>query len=337
MSFILSIIIIDNINALSTQTEIKTELETQSQKFKHRNKKQALRQNFNDISRFSNHMSISNHMSAQPQQGYIPREVNSISANKKQQGMQSAHILGNQRRQIGGNEKPAIWEKIKIHRTSVSAGQSNFGNGNQGAMNVGGEAMKLLKRQNNLQKYGQGRQAVPVKMQMSNRYKNDPHFSNYENPTFLHMKSEKKPKGPKTINVPKMPMITPFLQAASAKDVKLIQKKLKNTKTKKQKLKALKFSKNVLKKDAKKICDKIKKEISKVLGAKKTALNLSNTLNKYIFQIKKENASKLKLTDQNKVKKQLKNKIFREVEGFRNTGKEFNLLRKVSKIKLKSN
>lgn len=60
-------------------------------------------------------------------------------------------------------------------------------------------------------------------------------------------------------------------------------------------------------------------------------MNLSNVLNRYQIQIKKDNASKLKLTDRIEVKKQLKNKIFREVEGFRNTGKEFTMLRKVSK------
>lgn len=54
-------------------------------------------------------------------------------------------------------------------------------------------------------------------------------------------------------------------------------------------------------------------------------------MNRYTVQLKKDAARKLKLTDRIQVKKQLKNKIFREVEGFRNTGKEFTLLRKVSK------
>ena len=54
-------------------------------------------------------------------------------------------------------------------------------------------------------------------------------------------------------------------------------------------------------------------------------------MNRYTIQLKKEAASKLKLTDRIEVKKQLKNKIFREVEGFRNTGKEFTMLKKVSK------
>ena len=39
----------------------------------------------------------------------------------------------------------------------------------------------------------------------------------------------------------------------------------------------------------------------------------------------------MKLTDRMEVKKQLKNKIFREVEGFRDNGKKYTLLREVSK------
>jgi len=58
---------------------------------------------------------------------------------------------------------------------------------------------------------------------------------------------------------------------------------------------------------------------------------LSNVLNRYTVQIKKDEAKKLKLTDRLEVKRELKNKIFREVEGFRNTGKEFTLLKKIDK------
>ena len=63
----------------------------------------------------------------------------------------------------------------------------------------------------------------------------------------------------------------------------------------------------------------------------RTALDLNNVLNKYTIQIKQDNASKLKLTDRIEIKNQLKNKIFREVEGFRNTGKDFTMLRKLDK------
>ena len=51
--------------------------------------------------------------------------------------------------------------------------------------------------------------------------------------------------------------------------------------------------------------------------------------------MKKDAATKMKLVDRIAVKKQLKNKIFREVEGFRNTGNEFTLVNKVSKDTMK--
>ena len=91
MYFFCAIIIIDNINALTTQTE----LETQSQKFKHTNKKQYPRQNFNDASRFS----------PQPQQGYIPREVNSIYANKKPEIYDLTADNDNNKRKVNKEKK----------------------------------------------------------------------------------------------------------------------------------------------------------------------------------------------------------------------------------------
>lgn len=367
MYFFCSIIIIDNINALSTQNEIKNESKTKNKsqgklKHKNKNKKETQMPNLNNMSSFQQgglqpqqSYPQSNY---QPQQSYKPQGGYSNYSNKKPEiEMLKAKTLGNQRRSMGGiggaNQKPAIWETIKTNRTPFGQGQANspfgqqipnsFGQQQQpnyrdkNTMSIGGEAMNLLKRENDLKKFGQGSMSVPVKLEMSNKFKNNPSFANYENPSFLQHKSDKKPKGsgPHTINVPKMPMITPALIAASQKDVKLIKKKLHKAHTKKQKLKALIFSKKVLKNGAKKLQDKIKKEIGKVLGAKKTAINLSNTMNKIALQIKKENASKLKLTDRIKVKNQLKHKIFREVEGFRDTGKAYTLLRKVNRKDLR--
>lgn len=56
---------------------------------------------------------------------------------------------------------------------------------------------------------------------------------------------------------------------------------------------------------------------------------MNTVLNRYTIQIKKDNAAKLKLVDRLQLKNQLKNKIFREVEGFRNAPKDFQMLRKV--------
>merc|ERR1712032_1688993 len=295
MYFLCSIILIESIYSLSNK-----------HKSRHRMRKlrkQYMRPNVHDIKRFLKPMI------APPSQAYHPTMVDSLQETNKMSDVDMLHaeILGVQEKSTGVNENPSIYESVvSRHRTSIERPS-----------------------------FGQGKIAIPVKLEMNMKKLDDPTMSRYENPSFLTTKEKKKKKGPKTIHVPKMPMITPNLQATSKKDIKRIKKKLDAAKSKKQKLKALKFTKNLLKKDAKEICDKIKKEIGKVLGAKKTAIDLSSTLNKYTLQIKKDNAKKLKLTDRISVKKQLKSKIFREVEGFRDEGKKYPLIYKVDKGSMK--
>lgn len=186
--------------------------------------------------------------------------------------MLTAQIMGKQNFSKSVNEKPAIYESvIKTHRTSIGhnqnnqkyrnypsfASNSNFNNNfnNENiSFNYGENEENSMRKfenfnsknfqsQNELKKLGQGRLAIPVKLAMDRKYSNEPVMSKYkyENPSFLSTKSEKKKGKPRTINVPKMPMITPNLIAASKKDVKLIKKKLNKAKSKKQKLKACKF------------------------------------------------------------------------------------------------
>jgi hypothetical protein len=151
--------------------------------------------------------------------------------------MLNAEILGIQEKSTGVNEKPSIYESvIKTHRTSIR--HPGYGHGEQIGLNVGSEAMNQFMRKTeieNLRKKGEGKIAIPVKLQMNEKIFNDPTMSRYENPSFLSTKSEQKPK---EINLPKMPMISPELKATSAKDVKMIKKKLDKAKNKKQKIKA---------------------------------------------------------------------------------------------------
>lgn len=171
--------------------------------------------------------------------------------------MLHAEILGNQERSTGVNENPSIYESVfHGHRTSVT--RPSYGKGNQIGLNVGGEAMNQFIQNTELDKLhktGEGKVAIPVKLQMGENHMNDPTMSKYSNPSFLSTKSEKK-KGPKTINIPKMPMITPGMRATSKKDVKMLKKKLNAAKTKKQKLKACKIF-YIFKENLKKILKKI--------------------------------------------------------------------------------
>jgi hypothetical protein len=156
--------------------------------------------------------------------------------------MLHAEILGVQDKSTGVNENPTIYESvIKTHRTSIE--RPNFGKGEQVGLNVGAEAMEHFRQSTEIDKLhesGNGKVAIPVKLEMNMKKLDDPTMSRYENPSFLSTKKDKKKaKGPKNIiHVPKMPMISPNLQATSAKDVKMIKKKLNAANTKPQKLKA---------------------------------------------------------------------------------------------------
>ena len=260
MYFLCSMILIDSIYSLSNKHK--------SKHHSRKSKKQHIRPNVHDIKRFLKPMI------APPTQAYHPTEVDSLQDVNKMSDVDMLHaeILGVQEKNTGVSENPSIYESvIKRRRTSIE--RPSFGKGEQIGLNVGAEAMNQFVQSaeiDKLHKTGEGKIAIPVKLEMNMKTIDDPTMSRYENPSFLSTKiNKKKGKGPKVIHVPKMPMISPNLQATSKKDIKMIKKKLNSAKTKSQKLKALKFSKNLLKKDAKEICDKIKKEIGKVLGAKK--------------------------------------------------------------------
>jgi len=62
---------------------------------------------------------------------------------------------------------------------------------------------------------------------------------------------------------------------------------------------------------------------------------LNNILQKYTLKLKKDQLSKLKLADRVEIKRQLKSKIYKELEGFRSTGKEYTELSKVNPSDLK--
>jgi hypothetical protein len=64
-------------------------------------------------------------------------------------------------------------------------------------------------------------------------------------------------------------------------------------------------------------------------------LKLDSILQKYSLKLKQDELAKLKLVDRVEIKRQLKNKIFREVEGLRSTGKEYTELSKVNPSDMK--
>ncbi len=75
----------------------------------------------------------------------------------------------------------------------------------------------------------------------------------------------------------------------------------------------------------------VKKEIKELLKSKQAGVKLETLLERYTLKIKKDQMSKLSLRDSAEIKKQLKDNIYREVQGLRSSGSDFNLLSKVDK------
>lgn len=156
--------------------------------------------------------------------------------------MLHAEILGVQEKSTGVSENPTIYESvIKTHRTSIK--QPAYGKGGQIGLNVGSEAMNQFMQKTEIDRLhnsGNGKIAIPVKLLKDQNLYNDPTSSKYENPSFLSTKSEVKK--PRTINVPKMPMISPNMRARTVKDAKKIKNKLNSAKNKKEQIAACKLN-----------------------------------------------------------------------------------------------
>jgi len=154
--------------------------------------------------------------------------------------MLNAEIIGSEERSNGVNEKPTLYSTvIRTHKTAIKK-PSDFGSRN-GFTTSAGSLAAFNQVQNELSRLGQGQIAIPVKLEMESSLVNDPTLANYETPNFLNTKERNLGVNEgKFLNVPKLPMLTPSFVAQSQKDLKMIQQKLGNSKTKKEKINACK-------------------------------------------------------------------------------------------------
>lgn len=87
--------------------------------------------------------------------------------------------------------------------------------------------------------------------------------------------------------------------------------------------------KNKLKGESKVIGERISKEVSKLVRAKRVGLKLEELLENYTEKLKKVQVKKAKTADKSQIKKQLKDKLLRDLQGLRTFKNQFNLLSKV--------
>ena len=176
----------------------------------------------------------------------------------------------------------------------------------------------------------EGQLAVPVQINRGSMV-NDATMSNYETPLFLS-------KGPKKLNIPMRDFV--MLRKAEAEDAGRLRKKLLAAKSQKARIRArklssypnhflVKFEKEKLREEAKKLGKSLAAEMENLLKSKSISNKLDNLLKKYSLKVKQDQLAKSKVVDREQIKKELKQKILREVQGLRSFSNKESLLSKV--------
>ena len=174
----------------------------------------------------------------------------------------------------------------------------------------------------------EGQLAVPVQINQGSMV-NDATLSNYETPLFLS-------KGPKKLNIPMSDYV--MLRKAEAEDAGRLKKKLLAAKSKKARINArklslnhflVKFEKKRLREEAKRLGKSLAAEMENLLKSKSISSKLDSLLKKYSFKVEKDQLAKSKVVDREQIKKELKQKILREVQGLRSFSNKESLLSKV--------
>ena len=75
--------------------------------------------------------------------------------------------------------------------------------------------------------------------------------------------------------------------------------------------------------------DNVQKEIDKILEAKEVSVLLNNLLFKYEVEINNQRESQFKIADEVTLKNLLKEKLYKEIQGFRTSSSDYEELNKV--------
>lgn len=75
--------------------------------------------------------------------------------------------------------------------------------------------------------------------------------------------------------------------------------------------------------ESQKIAKEIQEQVASLVKAKSIGQKLDKLLNLYQVKMKKEKLAKIKLVDRVEIKKQLKEKLLKEAEGFRIAGNQY--------------
>ena len=184
-----------------------------------------------------------------------------------------------------------------------------------------------------IQNLANGQLAVPVQINTKSMVQ-DATLSNYETPLFLS-------KGPRKLNIPMKDYIA--LRRAEGEDARILREKLIAQKSYKARIKARKLDifyflvkqeRDRLRDETKALTKNLTGELDNLLKSKKISQKLEVLLKKYEMKVKKDQLEKSKVVDRQQLKKELKEKILREVQGLRSFANKESLLSKVNQKEL---
>jgi len=177
----------------------------------------------------------------------------------------------------------------------------------------------------------EGQMLVPAKLETQNPPENE--MKGLDNPTFLATKEQKAE--PNRLHLPHVPLISPNFYSESVSDVKKMKSlKMKSKQTHDQ-LCALRQEKSRLKEDFHKVTKSVSSELQNLLDTKRVGQKLEGLLKKYTRKIQHDKIAALPLIDRVQIKRELKEKLLREVEGLRTSGTQYENVAKVDREDLK--
>lgn len=259
---------------------------------------------------------------------FIPQEVEKIAEPKRKifddNSMQSAILVGPKDNNKGGlEEKPSMYSTvIERHATTVVhpvPQPTNYA--------VHQDAAKAFDTSSELHaevaKLQPGAYSIPVQLGKSS----DPTLSGYETPSFIH-------KGEKTTGEEKLPAgnihAPPSLQDSMKQDIETFVAQFDNAKDKQERISVRKININLvmqgrdrLFKEHNALAKEIEADLIDLLFAKEVAVRLNQLIAQYETKMTKDQLSKLKLADEVTIKNILRDKLQREMQGFRTSSLEF--------------
>jgi len=268
---------------------------------------------------------------------FIPQEVEKLSQPKRKRfadaPMTNALILGpRQPSKEGLVENPIMYNTV-IEKHSTVVTHPTPQPTNYATNPLTASAFSVDPKELEIQKLSPGSYSTPVKIDGSAF--NDPTLSGYEAPNFIHKGEKQIPN--KNIHAPaNINGVNAQMQSSIQQDIEKFISQFDNAKDKAERTKVLLEGKHRLSAEAKQLSMVVQAELKELLAAKELAVKMNSVLNNYEHKLKADAMAHLKLADIVTVKNLLRDKLQREMQGFRTSPAEFQELEKINPVDIQN-